>query len=84
MSVKSAARRDAYKDFLPNIEQPKTYRYVDAYYRGCYDEAWKDLQDKADKAAKEEEDLMNREPTLEERVEILEEQVRQLRELVQP
>lgn len=78
MSIPSAARRDAYKDFYPGAEQPKDYRYKDAYYRGCYDEAWQKLQKAADKEAAEEAEYQNREPTLEERVETLEQQVAQL------
>ncbi len=76
-----AARRDARNDFLPGREKP-AYRYVDHYYRGCYDLVWLQLEEEANQ---ESERIREQEaPTLEERVETLEQQVQQLRDLIQP
>ncbi len=75
MSTGSAARRDARKDFLPGMAKPR-YRYVDAYYRGCYDEEWIKLEKEAAEDLENDRLKSLEPPTLEERVEALEEQVR--------
>lgn len=82
MSIQAAARMDAARDFLTGRPQ---HRYPDHdYYKGCYDDAWCQLEKRAAKDAEQEAELRNRKPTLEERVETLEQQVQQLRDLLQP
>lgn len=78
MSIPAAARRDAFNDFFPGRPQPKDYRYPNHdYYKGCYDEAWRRLEHEAELEDVRRPDI-EEPPTLEERVEILEEQVAEL------
>lgn len=81
MSIPSAARRDAIADFFPGRPQPKDYRYPDHdYYKGCYDLEWRRLEAEAgiNEAIEKERIRSTQTPTLEERVETLEEQVAEL------
>lgn len=76
MGTPSTARRDARRSFLPGYA-PFGYGSKDSYYRQNFDKEWQALQKELDKARQEEAEP---ELTLEERVEISEEQVRLLRE----
>lgn len=77
MGTPSAARRDARRNFCPGYEPSGYPKGSGASYKECYDKEWLELQKDFDKQQQEE---INQELTLEERVAILEEQVKRLRE----
>lgn len=78
MSTPSQARRQARSDFIPH-GNPRPNENWGMHFTDAYIREWKELQ--AD--YEQEQEKQNEPPTLEERVEILEEQVRQLMELAQ-
>lgn len=77
MGTPSTARRDARRSFLPGYA-PFGYGSKDTYYRQEFDKEWQAIQKEYDEGQRDE---VEQELTLEERVAILEEQVKQLREV---
>lgn len=79
MGTPTRALKQAIQDFVPDGE-PTLNKNWGELFTACYVSAWDELQESYEK----EQEKQNEPPTLEERVEVLEEQVRQLRELIQP
>lgn len=77
MGTPSTARRDARRSFLPGYA-PFGYGSKDTYYRQEFDKEWQAIQKEYDEGQRDE---VEQELTPEERVAILEEQVKQLREV---